>query len=115
MTQYRENRIAYVNTTRRVALDPLLFQGVPVTALSDPSDYIQFTVYNADGTVLQETQNALYEQIYTTAKGQAVYAWSGMVDVGENAQQLTVKWEISLFAAKETLFDYIDVLDDLLV
>lgn len=113
--RYRENRIAYVNTTRRVALDPLLFQGIAVTQLEEPEDYIRYTVYNSNGTVLQATRNAEYDLIYTSERGGQLEAWSGMVEVGEEVQQITIIWEISIFAARETLYDYIDVIDQAVV
>lgn len=104
----KEDRIAKVGTIRRIALYPIKFRNVPVTALTG-GEYIRFTVFNENGTLLQATTNAVYELIYTTDRGVDIYAWSSMLSVGTSAQRIKIVWEIQIGAAYEDYTDYIDV------
>lgn len=107
--QYRESRIAYAGTTRRIALDPLEFRGQRVTALG-PGDSVTYTVYNADRSLLVPQTNASYAEIALDKRGVPVIAWTGVIPVGLLAQQIQVLWEITIGGSSEVFFDTIEVL-----
>lgn len=105
---YRENRIGVVGGTRRVALDPLKFRGEQVVALTG-GEYVRYTVLNEDGTTLADTVDASYGLIYTTEGGDEVLAWSGVIDLGLEAQTIQIVWDVVVGAARERYTDAIDV------
>lgn len=106
--QYKESRVAVAGTSRRIALDPLEFQGQQITSL-DQGDKIEFTVFNEDGSLFQETVAAVYEQIAETVRNEPVIAWSGLVNVGAIAQTLKIVWRVEIQGASDTFSDYITV------
>lgn len=107
--QYRENRIAYTGTNRRVALDPLEFQGVLVTTL-DVLDHVTITVFNEDNSVLNGPTNASFSKIAQDTRNLDIYAWNGLIDVGNIAQKIKVVWEIKIQGSHEYFVDYIEVI-----
>lgn len=106
--QYRESRIAYVGTTRRVALDPLEFLGLPIVALH-PDDAVIYTVLNENQSVLQPATEAVYGIVMHDARGVPISAWHGLVAVGVEIQTLTVVWEVTMQGSKEIFVDKIEV------
>lgn len=106
--QYRESRIAYVGTTRRVALDPLEFLGLPIVAL-EPEDAVTYTVLNEDQSVLQPTTEATYGVVMHDTRGVPISAWHGLVAVGIQIQTLTVVWEVTMQGSTELFVDKIEV------
>lgn len=107
--QYRENRIAYVGTNRRVALDPLEFQGVPLTTL-DALDYITVTLFNEDNSILNGPANATYSKIAEDTRDLNILAWNVLINVGSVVQRIKVVWEIKIQGSREYFIDYIEVI-----
>ena len=105
---YKENRIATVGATREVALDPVQFNGVQVTELTN-DEWIRFAAYNADGTLLQAFGDAVYQTIYTDRNAGSYAAWSGDVNVGFAVQRIKIVWDIQIGSAHEYVEDFIDV------
>lgn len=105
---YMENRIAYTNAVRQVALDPLTFRGVPVTELQ-PGDSVSFKVYFAN-QLYQAAQNAVYSAIFTDRDGHDHLAWNGVVTCPPTPGQLKIVWTLSVDLVQDFVVDYIDVI-----
>jgi hypothetical protein len=106
--QYRESRIAYAGTTRRIALDPLEFQGNQITALNS-GDSITYTVFNEYASLMIPQTSALYSKIAEDTRNVSILAWNGLIHVGTTAQKISILWEVTMQGSMETFIDYIEV------
>lgn len=113
---YRENRIAQVDTVKRIMLDPLEIGGVQVTSL-DPGDYVRYSVYRADDTEWIAESDAGYELVFTNNIDASIYAWSALIRTppsiqGTTKERLQIKWSYKIGAADDKSFDYLEVYPD---
>jgi len=106
------SRIALVGTDRRIALEELAIDSVPVTEL-EVGESVAYAAYLADKTTVLASGDASHGLVRVNRPGtiweREIFGWYADIDLPDVAGLVYIQWTVRIGAVDEKLEDRIDV------